>query len=74
MILGIAVMGCGGGQEPAASPEVEPTPTPEPGGESVAPQGPDEGADAGAGEHTMPDGTKMPGSEHPEGSDHSGHQ
>jgi hypothetical protein len=53
---------CGGSQPPAESQEAAPAAEPAP-----SEPAPAESSDAGPGEHTMPDGTTMPGSEHGEG-------
>jgi hypothetical protein len=53
----LVVAGCGGSQTPAESPEATPGSTEEtPPPTQPAPEG----------EHTMPDGTKMPGHQHGE--------
>jgi hypothetical protein len=60
---------CGGGQAPAESPEVAPE-TSQPAASEPPPA---DSGDAGPGEHTMPDGTTMPGHEHDEGSEDHQH-
>lgn len=58
---------CGGSQQPAESPEAVPNTAP-------APDTPaNDASSAPAGEHTMPDGTKMEGHEHGAGSDEHQH-
>jgi hypothetical protein len=61
-ILGVslALSGCGGSQAPAESPEQTPA-THEP-----APATPED-TEPSEGQHTMPDGTTMPGHHHGEG-------
>ncbi len=56
---------CGGNQAPAESPEM----APEPGEPAASEPPPADSADAGPGEHTMPDGTTMPGHQHGEGTE-----
>ena len=66
-LLVVAIPGltaCGGSQQPAESPEAVPSAAPS---AAPAPQG------AAEGEHTMPDGTKMEGDEHGEGSSEHQH-
>jgi len=57
-LISCATVGCGGSQHPAESPEASPAPASpdadKPPTEQPAPEG----------EHTMPDGTKMPGHDH----------
>jgi hypothetical protein len=63
-LLALTITGltaCGGSQQPAESPEAVPSTAPSP-----APEGESSGAPEG--EHTMPDGTKMKGHEHGDGS------
>lgn len=63
-LLALTITGltaCGGSQQPAESPEAVPSTEPSP-----APEG--ESSSAPEGEHTMPDGTKMKGHEHGDGS------
>jgi hypothetical protein len=59
--VSIGLGGCGGGQE-------KPAESPEPAAMPDAPAGA-EGAAEGDGQHTMPDGTTMPGDQH---GDHGG--
>jgi hypothetical protein len=56
----LAATACGGGQAPAESPEQAP------GTSETTPAEPTDAAPA-EGEHTMPDGTTMPGHHHEEG-------
>lgn len=62
-VLGLFVA-CGGSQAPAESPEMAP--------DTSQPETEPPAADAGAGEHVMPDGTVMPGHEHGDGADQHG--
>jgi hypothetical protein len=61
LAVAAATTACGGSQEPAESPEAAPAAPAEP---ESAPPADTTGTEAPAGEHTMPDGTKMKGHEH----------
>jgi hypothetical protein len=60
LAVSVAMTACGGSQEPAESPEAAPAAP----AESATPSTDGAGTPAPAGEHTMPDGTKMDGQEH----------
>lgn len=55
--LGVSFSACGGSTPPPEPPEAAPAPPPAEAPATSAPE-------SGDGEHTMPDGSKMPGAQH----------